>query len=258
MSEKFALKWNDYQSNWKSSLSELHKDTNFADVTLISDDKVKCSAHKVILSSCSNLFKFILKENSNANPLLYLCGVTSVNLDYILDYIYHGEVNLFQEQLDSFLESAQKLEIEGLIGPEGTAEDTLHENEFYQEEENVIPSAQTKKKKKMNDNKEVITRRQNRKPPNSDASKIDVTSFTSEEIKERIKELYQRIDGVSSCMVCDYTSTYSSHVKKHVEKHMDGLSYSCNLCNKEFRLIDSLSRHKSTIHRAKFSGPAIL
>ena len=101
MSEKFALKWNDYQSNWKSSLSELHKDTDFADVTLISDDKVKFSAHKVILSSCSNMFKFILKENSNANPLLYLGGVTSVNLDHILDYIYHGEVSLFQEQLDN-------------------------------------------------------------------------------------------------------------------------------------------------------------
>ena len=113
MSEKFALKWNDYQSNWKSSLSELHKDTNFADVTLISDDKIKFSAHKVIVSSCSNMFKFILKENSNANPILYLGGVTCVNLGYILDYIYHGEVNLFQDQLDSFLESAQKLEIEG-------------------------------------------------------------------------------------------------------------------------------------------------
>ena len=258
MSEKFALKWNDYQSNWNSSLSQLRKDSDFADVTLISDDKVKFSAHKVILSSCSNLFKFILKENSNANPLLYLCGVTSVNLDYILDYIYHGEVNLFQEQLDSFLESAQKLEIEGLIGQEGMANETHHENKIYKEEETVVPSAQAKQLVRMNDNKEVITRRQNRKPPNSDASKIDVTSFTSEEIKERIKELYQRIDGVSSCMVCDYTSTYGNNVKKHVEKHIDGLSYSCKLCNKEFRLIDSLNRHKSIVHRTKFSGPTIL
>ena len=258
MSEKFALKWNDYQSNWNSSLSELRKDSDFADVTLISDDKVKFSAHKVILSSCSNMFKFILKENSNANPLLYLCGVTSVNLGYILDYIYHGEVNLFQEQLNSFLESAQKLEIEGLIGQESMADEMHHENKIYKEEETVVPSAQAKQLARMNDNKEVITRRQNRRPQHSDAPKIDVTSFTTEEIKEKIKELYQRIDGVSTCMVCDYTSPYSSHVKKHVEKHMDGLSYSCNLCNKEFRLIDSLSRHKSTIHRAKFSGPTIL
>ena len=106
MSEKFCLKWNDYQSNWNRSLSELRNDNDFADVTLISDDKVKFSAHKILLSSCSNMFKFIIKENTNAKTLLYLGGVSSRNLEFILDYIYYGEVNIYQEHLDSFLESA--------------------------------------------------------------------------------------------------------------------------------------------------------
>ena len=116
MSDKFSLKWNDYQSNWRKSLNELREDTEFADVTLISDDKVIFSAHKILLSSCSNLMKFILKSNTQTNPLLYLGGVNSINIRFILDYIYYGEVNLYQEQLDSFLESAQKLEIQGLMG----------------------------------------------------------------------------------------------------------------------------------------------
>ena len=116
MSEKFALKWNDFQSHWSRSLSELQKDTDFADVTLISEDKVKFSAHRLLLSSCSNVFKFILKENNQVNPLLYLGGVSSINLGFILDYMYCGEVKLYQEQLDGFLESAKKLEIEGLEG----------------------------------------------------------------------------------------------------------------------------------------------
>ena len=51
MSEKFSLKWNDYQSNWSKALSELHNYNDFADVTLISDDKVNFSAHKILLSS---------------------------------------------------------------------------------------------------------------------------------------------------------------------------------------------------------------
>ena len=50
MSEKFSLKWNDYQSNWNNAINELQKDTDLADVTLISDDKVNFSAHKIILS----------------------------------------------------------------------------------------------------------------------------------------------------------------------------------------------------------------
>ena len=127
MSEKFSLKWNDYQSNWNKSLHELRKDTDFADVTLISDDKVKFSAHRILLSSCSKLFKFILKGNVHGNSLLYLNGVNALNLGFILDYIYYGEVMVYQEQLDSFLESAQKLEIEGLLGGNEGNHDNLNE-----------------------------------------------------------------------------------------------------------------------------------
>ena len=254
MSEKFALKWNDFQSNWNKSLFQLRKDTDLADVTLICDDKVKFSAHKVILSSCSNLFKFILKENNNANSLLYLGGISSSNLDSILDYVYHGEVKLFQEQLDSFLESAQKLEIEGLIGQESMAEETHYERG----EENIFQADEAKPLVRVQENKVVIPRRQYTRTPNNDANKIDVTSFTSEEIDEKIRELHQKIDGMWTCMACDYTSTKSTNVRKHVEKHIDGLSYTCNLCNKEFRFINSLNYHKSMVHKTKFSGPQIL
>ena len=62
-SEKFSLKWNDYQTNWSQSLSGLRNDTDLSDVTLITDDKVKISAHKILLSSCSKVFYFILKES---------------------------------------------------------------------------------------------------------------------------------------------------------------------------------------------------
>ena len=132
MSEKFSLKWNDYQSNFNRSLAELRNQTDLSDVTLISDDKVKFSAHKIILSACSNMFKFLFKDSTHANPLLYLGGVSSVNLGFVLDYMYYGEVNLFHEQMDSFLESAQKLEIEGLLG---VNEDHLNEENTPLQEE---------------------------------------------------------------------------------------------------------------------------
>ena len=123
MSEKFSLKWNDFETNWKRSLSQLRGNNDFADVTIISEDKVKFMAHKILLSSCSETFKFILKECNQAQSILYLNGVNSVNLKFILDYIYYGEVNLFQEQLESFLESAEKLEIQGLVGNVNASED---------------------------------------------------------------------------------------------------------------------------------------
>ena len=252
MSDKFALKWNDFQSNWNQSLSELRKDTNFADVTLISDDKMKFSAHKILLSSCSNTFKMILKENSNSKSLLYLGGVSSVNLGYLLDYIYHGEVNLYQKQLDSFLEIAQNLEIEGLIGQESMAQDheTSYENKEEQGELIDFSEPDAKQIRGLNENDKVIQRTQNARPTTSDVAKTNVTSLNPEQIEERIKALYEKIDGAWRCLACDYSTTNGSgNVRKHVETHIIGLSYSCSLCNKEFRLKDSLNKHKYNVHK---------
>ena len=237
MSEKFSLKWNDYQSNWKQSLSGLRTDSDLADVTLISEDKFKFSAHKILLSSCSNIFKSILKGSSNTNPLLYLSGVTSVNLGFILDYIYHGEVNLFQEQLDSFLESAQKLEVEGLLGGhednETKDESTIDINNdnFHQD--------QAEDKQIANMEKTITARRQQPRAPRHvtdiSTTKFDVSSITSEEIEKKKEELIEKRDGILMCLACEYTCTHKGQMKRHVETHLEGLSYSCTLCNKEFR-----------------------
>ena len=244
MSDKFSLKWNDYQLNWNRSLSEFRKTTDLSDVTLISDDKVKFSAHKIILSACSNMLKFIFKDNNHANSLLYLGGVNSVNLGFILDYMYNGEVNLFQEQLDSFLESAQKLEVEGLLGgdEENNEEDILKPDEGMQdlnmelEEKQIVKIDQTQ------------TRRHSRIALNN-ITKINVGSWTPEEIEKKTKDLYEKKDGVFSCLACEYTTTSdSAKIKRHIEVHFDGLSYTCTFCNKQFRSKNSLIKHKSTVH----------
>ena len=259
MSEKFLLKWNDYQSNWNKAIKDLRKDTDFADVTLISDDKVKFTAHKIILSSCSDTFKFILQGNTNAKPLLYLGGVSSINLGFILDYIYHGEVNLFQEQLDSFLESAQKLEIEGLL--ENKQEDQEDGAEHFNENMNVQEQMQknTEYRPKFNENSTFARMEENpvvevqrdiRRNANDLGKKIDVSSMTEEEIEKKIKELYQKVDGTWRCIACDYsTRKNSSKIRMHVETHLNGLSYTCPSCNKEFRSRNSLYVHKHLKHK---------
>ena len=246
MSEKFCLKWNDYQTNWNRSLSELRKDTDFSDVTLISDDKVKFSAHKILLSSCSNMFKFIIKENTNAKTLLYLGGVSSRNLGFILDYIYYGEVNIYQEHLDSFLESAQKLEISGLIGDnqelpnESSKKDQINyptSNDIYKEEQDNFSEGCILFSPNHIDN--VQPRREySRAVSNNVVPKFNVGSMTLEEIEAKKKDMYQKIDGVWTCLQCGHTSTtskQSTNIRFHVETHLEGLCYSCNICSKEFR-----------------------
>ena len=239
MSEKFCLKWTDYQSNWDRSLSELRNDSDLADVTLISEDKVKFSAHKLLLSSCSNMFKLILKGTNHANPLLYLGGVSSVNLGFILDYIYHGQVNLYQEQLDSFLESAQKLEVEGLLG-DNQDNHTLNRSEEHNPVENYMSSdeflSQQPEEKQIVKMKTTIDRRRQNLKTSSETAKFDVGSMTPDQIEWKTESLYEKKDGAWVCLACDYTTTFNSGtVKRHIETHFEGLSYTCALCSKEFR-----------------------
>ena len=63
MSENFFLKWNDFQANLTKKLSIFKADDDFYDVTLVSDDQKQLSAHKIVLSSCSEYFKNVLKQN---------------------------------------------------------------------------------------------------------------------------------------------------------------------------------------------------
>ena len=126
MSEKFCLKWNDYNSNISKSFSKLRNEESFYDVTLVSDDQKQISAHKVVLSACSEYFKNILKQNVNPNPLLCLDGISSSEMIAILDYIYCGEVNIYQEDVDRFLNIAERLKLAGLIFSENDAQN--HDN----------------------------------------------------------------------------------------------------------------------------------
>merc|ERR1719342_390442 len=115
MTEKLALKWNDFQSNVASAFSLLRTNNNFQDVTLVSDDHKQISAHRVVLVACSEYFNNVLSQNSHSHPLLCLDGINFSELNNVLDYIYNGEVNINQEDLDRFLQVAQKLEIQGLL-----------------------------------------------------------------------------------------------------------------------------------------------
>ena len=128
MSEKFCLKWNDFQSVVSKSFSVLRQEEDFYDVTLISDDETQIPAHKLVLAASSSFFKSILKRNSHSHPLLYLSGVDSTSLGFVLDYIYQGEVEIYQNELDNFLEVAQKMKIDGLLS-------TVHEEDIPEEPE---------------------------------------------------------------------------------------------------------------------------
>ena len=47
-SEKFSLKWNDFQKTVSYSFSSFRKEEEFVDVTLVSDDQAFVKGHKLV------------------------------------------------------------------------------------------------------------------------------------------------------------------------------------------------------------------
>jgi len=112
-SEKFCLRWNDFETNISRAFRELREDKDFFDVTIACDDD-QIEAHKVILSACSPFFRTVLKRNKHQHPLVYLKGVRYTDMLSVLNFMYHGEVNVAQEELNSFLSVAEDLKVKGL------------------------------------------------------------------------------------------------------------------------------------------------
>merc|ERR1739838_41917 len=94
-------------------------------------------AHKVVLSACSPMLKQLLWQTQHPHPLLYLGGVSSAELDLVMDYIYKGEVQIYQNRLDRFLEVAQQFRLGGLEKRSKPVEQTRqqHKLEKVQPEE---------------------------------------------------------------------------------------------------------------------------
>jgi hypothetical protein len=80
----------------------------------VSDDFQQFSAHKVVLSSCSPVWKNLLRSNKHSHPMLYIRGVKNMELNNILDFAYSGEITIQQEHLDLFLAIAEDLKLKGL------------------------------------------------------------------------------------------------------------------------------------------------
>ena len=226
--ERFSLKWNDFQTTVSNSFRLLKQEKDFFDVTLVTDDQKQIQSHKVVLSACSSFFKPILQNNIHSHPLIYLSGINSINLQFIIDYVYEGEVQLFQEQLDSFLEAAQKLQIAGLLSNQKdeigkldddfVTETKFNNREVVEDENNFKVSGINSQNKKVR-NKTIVT----------------VSGHDKDEVKKKIEDIMTKEDDFFKCTVCGKMSKDKSNMKKHIEIHIEGLSYVCEFCNTTFR-----------------------
>ena len=146
MSEKVCLQWNEFKANTSSAFGRLRDDKEFTDVTLACEDGQQMEAHKVILAASSPFFGEILQRNKHPHPLIYLHGFQPQDLLAVLDFLYFGEANVYQENLDSFLAIAEELKLKGLTGQ--TSSDKMKQE---------TPSTENAKQKKLPESQQLTS-----------------------------------------------------------------------------------------------------
>ncbi|XP_022914274.1 longitudinals lacking protein, isoforms H/M/V-like [Onthophagus taurus] len=113
--DQFCLKWNNFQASIISAFESLQTTQDLADVTLTTEG-LSVKAHKIILSACSPYFRTVFKENPCSHPIVILKDILYDDLLAVLNFMYHGEVLVTKDRLHSFLQTAEVLQVSGLLG----------------------------------------------------------------------------------------------------------------------------------------------
>ena len=100
---------------YNTLIAILRNDTDFTNVTLVCEDGEQIEAHKVVLVTFSPFFMELLKRNKHMHPMVYMRGSKSHEILAVLDFIYCGEANVFEVNLEAFLALAEDLKLKGLI-----------------------------------------------------------------------------------------------------------------------------------------------
>ncbi|KAL6442182.1 hypothetical protein ACFW04_002459 [Cataglyphis niger] len=128
-SQQFSLRWNNYLKHITCAFDTLRTDEDLVDVTLSCEGK-RIRAHKMLLSACSTYFRDLFKENPCQHPVIIFRNVKFDDLAALVDFMYQGEVNVVQEQLASFLTTAELLAVQGLTDGTGKDNDSLVEDDI--------------------------------------------------------------------------------------------------------------------------------
>ena len=263
MAEMVCFKWDDFDENVKSSFGSLREDNDFTDVTLACEDGQQFEAHKVILASSSPFFQNILKGIKHTHPFLYLSGMKGDELSAILDFLYCGEANVDQKNLESFLVIAEQLQLIGLMGERET-ESRIGEKTGNKIFAKRSPSASifTEDKIDLKNFAKKVKHERNENLAYVAIANLQTEKSQAAELEKKVQSMMEKSSNLiangkmglearaSICKACGKEGL-GRNIKKHIEaNHLEGLySHPCNLCQKTCKSRDGLWQHKRTNHK---------
>ena len=253
-SENLCLKWEDFHTNISLSYKEIREDQEFSDVTLVGEGNVKIKAHKVILAASSKFFKDLLHDNQHPHPLMYMRGIKGEHLSALVNFMYHGEANIFQGNLDEFLVIAKELELKGLSEPQCEEEYKNKSNNS-----NKSQSPMTDSRKNATNQINLIKDESFEEPDlRKDTNGVLFEEIVKDKIDRGLDDkiatyMEQNMKGNWVCKLCgkiDTSLNKKQNMQSHIEiKHIEGFSHRCSMCEKSFKARKYLGKHVLAEHK---------
>ncbi|KAJ8960734.1 hypothetical protein NQ318_020026 [Aromia moschata] len=275
VTKQFAVNWNNHMNHVKKAFDSLLNNCELTDVTLYAEGR-KVGAHKMLLSACSAYFRSLFKEFPQEHPIVVLKGISYPVLSDILKFIYNGEVSVDSDVFDSFLQTAEFLQISGLTDGEknpkkvqNSDSDVEKEDPNDDEIEQPAESKTCKKEKRPNSDCEQNVNQKRIKEDNSESPAIKcepsvLTAIFPDELSDTLQENSQfssdlllqtaaannypvdetgiKIEDVNSEGHGDDASSSSSARTSSFALSDNPLK--CPICHKEFSHPYSLHHHK--------------
>ena len=181
-------------------------------------------------------------------------GMKSNDMIAIVDFLYFGEANVYQENLDSFLAIAEELQLKGLEGSKDQ-EGADDEEQLKIMEKNRTNHVVSRTPQSENETMDYSIKTGNNTLAllktsvlSADLKELDESVKAMMETSEKIIQEGNRQRHAKVCKVCGKEGQ-ATDIKRHIEaSHLEGVSVPCNLCDKILRTREALRKHKKSDH----------
>lgn len=242
-----------------SVLNDMLQCGHLVDVTIYCDDG-QLNAHKLVLAASSTYFRNLFTRMKNAfhYPIIVLREMPVNDLKSIIQYIYHGEVHVPIDRVDSFRRYADYLQIDGVessvnaILASSSNMSTSHHTLFTAHSAGGTISAISNINSNTQSNKihPQYPPSANCKPPRGHSSRSNNSHLNNNIINNSSNNNSDNSTNNKAkhaCPICLKGFTHGFTLKRHMKLHSQSrLSIYCDVCSKSYSCKDSYLRHKKS------------
>lgn len=231
---------------------------SLVDVTIYCDDG-QVNAHKLVLAASSTYFRNLFSRMTNAfhYPIIVLREMPVNDLKTIIQFIYHGEVHVPQNRVDSLMRCANYLQIDGMASSTNSLNAILASSSSMPHHailtaHATVPISATTNTINTHATVTTLNKIHPQYPPanckqsrghssrsnnaNNNSSSSNITSDTTSNNKPK-----------HTCPVCLKTFTHGFTLKRHMKLHSQNrITIRCDVCSKSYSCKDSFLRHKKS------------